>query len=55
MNYYDNFNPDVVKDLRKLNEELLQEEGKSEIDKYKILKLKQQILIKGLKMTNRGF
>lgn len=51
MNYYDNFQSDTVNVLKKLNEDLIQEEKKEVVDKYKILKLKQQILMKGLEMS----
>lgn len=51
MKYYDNFQPDVVNTLKKLNDELLKEEKKDVVDKYKILKLKQQILMQGLGLS----
>jgi hypothetical protein len=51
MRYYDNFQPDVIHSLKELNDKLMEEERKDVVDKYEILKLKQQILMKGLKLT----
>jgi hypothetical protein len=50
MKYYDNLQPDVIHSLKELNDKLMEEEKKDVVDKYKILKLKQQILMKGLEM-----
>lgn len=51
MNYYERFSPDVLNKLKNLNDELLDEEKQMEPNNAKILKLKQQILIKGLEMS----
>lgn len=51
MNYYERFSPDVLNKLKVLNDELLDEEKQMEPNNAKILKLKQQILIKGLEMS----
>lgn len=51
MSFYEQFSPDVVQKLKTLNEELINEEKKEIIDKQKILKLKQQILMKGLELS----
>ena len=50
MNYYGNFSSESLKILKDLNEKLLEEENKDMINNEKILKLKQQILMKGLEM-----
>jgi hypothetical protein len=54
MNHYEYFSPDAIRVLKKLNDEMLEEEKKCSPDKNKILKLKQQILMKGIEMSN-GF
>jgi hypothetical protein len=51
MNYYGNFSSESLKILKDLNEKLLEEENKDMINNEKILKLKQQILMKGLEMS----
>lgn len=51
MNYYDRFSPDVLNNLKSLNDELLKEQKQMEPDNKKILRLKQQILMKGLEMS----
>lgn len=51
MSFYEQFSPDVVRKLKTLNEELISEEKKENIDRQKILKLKQQILMKGLELS----
>ena len=59
MNYYDRFSPEVIKSLTELNGKLDKEETQDNPDKEKVLKLKQQILMKGLEMsvgfTNRNY
>lgn len=52
MSYYERFSPEVLNILKKLNDELLKEQKQTEPNKEKILKLNQQILIKGLEMSN---
>jgi TRAP-type mannitol/chloroaromatic compound transport system substrate-binding protein len=51
MNYYERFSPDVLNNLKSLNDELLKEQKQMEPDNKKILRLKQQILMKGLEMS----
>jgi hypothetical protein len=51
MNYYDKFPLDSVHILKDLNEKLIEEESKDIVDKKNILKIKQQILMKGLEMS----
>lgn len=51
MNYYGNFSSESLKILKDLNEKLSEEENKDIINNEKILKLKQQILMKGLEMS----
>ncbi len=51
MNYYDNISPDVAKTLKQLNDEVAKEQNKETPDNKRILKLKQQILMKGLEMS----
>lgn len=51
MNYYDRFSPDVLHTLKELNESITEEEKQEKPDNKKILKLKQQILMKGLEMS----
>jgi hypothetical protein len=51
MNYYDRFSPDVLHILKKLNEDITEEEKQEKPNNEKILKLKQQILMKGLEMS----
>lgn len=51
MNYYKRFSPDVLNNLKSLNDELLKEQKQMEPDNKKILRIKQQILMKGLEMS----
>lgn len=51
MSYYDKFSPEVLKTLKELNEKLESEENQNNPDNKKILKLKEQILMKGLEMS----
>ena len=51
MSYYDKFSPEVLKTLKELNEKLDSEENQNNPDNKKILKLKEQILMKGLEMS----
>ena len=48
---YNNLPPEYLKSLNKLKEELNKEEEKNG-DKKKILKLKEQILMKSIEMTS---
>lgn len=51
MSYYDRFSSEAVKVVKELNDKLIAEEKKDTPDKEKILKLQQQILMKGLEMS----
>lgn len=51
MNYYEQFSPEVVKNIKQLNDKLLEEERQDKPDNKKILKLKQQILMQGIEMS----
>jgi hypothetical protein len=51
MSYYEKFSPESVKILKELNDKVTDEEKKDIPNNEKILKLKQQILMKGLEMS----
>lgn len=51
MSYYDRFSSEAIKVVKELNDKLIAEEKKDIPDKEKILKLQQQILMKGLEMS----
>ena len=51
MSYYEKFSPESVKVLKELNDKITDEENKDVPNNAKILKLKQQILMKGLEMS----
>lgn len=51
MNYYDKFSSESIKIIKNLNDELIKEEKTDNPDNAKILKLRQQILMKGLEMS----
>lgn len=51
MSYYEKFSPESVKILKELNDKITDEEKKDIPNNEKILKLKQQILMKGLEMS----
>lgn len=51
MSYYEKFSPESVKILKELNDKITEEEKKDIPNNEKILKLKQQILMKGLEMS----
>lgn len=51
MSYYEKFSPESVKILKELNDKITEEEKKEIPNNEKILKLKQQILMKGLEMS----
>lgn len=51
MSYYEKFSPESVKILKELNDKIADEEKKDIPNNEKILKLKQQILMKGLEMS----
>lgn len=51
MNYYNNFSSQDLNALIELNNKVLDEEKKNMPNKKEILKLKQQILMKGLEMS----
>ena len=54
MSYYDVFSPEGVKLLKELNDKLIKEEKKDNPDNQEILKIKQQILMKGIEISS-GF
>lgn len=51
MNYYEKFSSQDLNALKKLNDKIIEEEKKTQPNKTEILKLKQQILLKGLEMS----
>lgn len=51
MSYYSRFSPEVMETLKTLNEKMKDEEKNPNPNNEKILKLKQQILMKGLEMS----
>ena len=51
MNYYDKFSSQDLNVLKDLNDKIILEEKKNCPNNEKILKLKQQILMKGLEMS----
>lgn len=51
MSYYEKFSPESVKILKELNDKITDEEKKDIPNNEKILKLRQQILMKGLEMS----
>lgn len=51
MNYYDRFSPDSIRIIKELNDKIQEEEKAINPDRAKILKLKQQILMKGMEMS----
>lgn len=50
--YGNPYNPDALKDLKKIEEELSEEMKKEEPDHEKLLELKQKQMIRGLDLTN---
>lgn len=51
MNYYNRFSSQDLKTLKELNDKVIDEEKKSSPDNKQILRLKQQILMKGMEMS----
>ena len=51
MSYYNNFTSEDLHILKKMNDEIIQEETKQNPNKDEILKLKQRILMKGMEMS----
>lgn len=51
MSYYEKFSPESAKILKELNDKIADEEKKDIPNNEKILKLKQQILMKGLEIS----
>lgn len=51
MGYYDKFSSESVKILKELNDKLVKEEAKEAPNNAELLKLRQQILMKGLEMS----
>ena len=52
--YGTQFNPNVLKDLKKINEKIVEENEKEKPDKEMILKLKQEQLMRGMEL-NTGY
>lgn len=50
-NYIEQFNPDVIKDLSKLHEEIEDEKKNEKPDKEKLLKLEMQQLLRGMELN----
>jgi len=50
-NYIEQFNPDVIKDLSKLHEEIEDEKKNKKPDKEKLLKLEMQQLLRGMELN----
>lgn len=51
MNYYERFSSNDLNTLKELNDKIIKEENKNQPNNAEILKLKQQILLKGLEMS----
>jgi hypothetical protein len=51
MKYYTNFSSQDINKLKELNDKIIDEEKKCNPNNKEILKLKQQILIKGMEMS----
>jgi hypothetical protein len=51
MEYYDKFSSESIKTLKELNDKLVKEEAKETPNNAELLKLRQQILMKGLEMS----
>ena len=51
MSYYERFSPDSIRIIKELNDKIQEEEKANNPDREKILKLKQQILMKGMEMS----
>ncbi len=52
--YGTQFNPNVLKDLKKINEKIREESKKDVPDKERILKLRQEQLMRGMEL-NTGY
>ena len=52
--YGTQFNPNVLKDLKKINEKIVEENEKEKPDKEMILKLRQELLMRGMEL-NTGY
>ena len=51
MNYYSQFSSQDLNTLKELNDKIIDEEKKYNPDRKEILRLKQQILMKGMEMS----
>lgn len=51
MNYYNRFSSQDLNILKDLNDKIIYEEKKNSPDNKQILRLKQQILMKGMEMS----
>ena len=52
--YGTQFNPNGLKDLKKINEKIVEENEKEKPDKEMILKLRQELLMRGMEL-NTGY
>ena len=46
-----NFNPEVEKDVRQINEEIQNEKEKDNPDKARIMRLAEEAMVKGLRLN----
>lgn len=46
-----NFNPDVEKDVKMINEEIANEKAKENPDKERLMKLAEEAMVKGLRLN----
>jgi hypothetical protein len=53
--YGSQFNPQVLKDLKKINDELEDEKSQAEPDNEKILKLREKQLMRGMELQSTYF
>ena len=53
--YGSQFNPQVLKDLKKIHDELEDETSQAEPDKEKILKLREKQLMRGMELQSSYF
>lgn len=53
--YGSQFNPQVLKDLKKINDELEEEKSQAEPDDEKILKLREKQLMRGMELQSTYF
>ncbi len=49
------FDPKVVKDLKKIDEKIKEEKNSGNIDPQKLVELKMAKLLRGMQLTNGGY